>query len=108
MAYLVRISARALRDLEEIYESIHAESSNQAFAWFNALSEAIESLETNPNRGTSTPESKRHRQILHGTKPHVYRVIYEVNNRTHFVSVVHIRHGAMDSFASVDIKGAEA
>jgi plasmid stabilization system protein ParE len=107
MAYLVRISTRAFRDLEEIYESIHAESSTHAFAWFNALSEAIYSLEKNPNRGAETPESNVHRQILHGRKPHCYRIIYQVDERGKSVGVVHIRHGAMDAFAPADIQGAK-
>jgi len=98
MAYLVRISTRALRDLAEIYESIHAESSTQAFAWFNALSAAINGLDQHPKRGAVTPESTAHRQVLHGKKPHLYRVIYQVNEGDRSVGIVHIRHGARDAF----------
>ncbi len=107
MAYLVRISTRALRDLEEIYESIHAESSKQAFAWFNALSAALYSLDQHPNRGAVTPESTAHRQTFHGKKPHLYRVIDQVNERDQSVGIVHIRHGARDAFGMDETAGKE-
>jgi toxin ParE1/3/4 len=101
MAFPVRISARALRDLEQIYESVHADSSRRAFAWFNALSEAIYSLELSPDRGSVTPESKVHRQLLHGKKPHLYRIIYCVEKGV--VQIVHIRHGARDAFTPDEV-----
>lgn len=101
MAYPVRISNRALRDLEQIYESIQVDSSDHAFAWFNELSDAIYSLETHPKRGTVTPESKAHRQILHGKKPHLYRVIYVIEKDA--VHLVHIRHGARDAFTPDEV-----
>lgn len=96
---------RALRDLESIYHSIHADSSDTALAWFNRLSEAIYSLEDSPDRGPVTPESKTHRQILYGRKPHVYRIIYQVERRTNAVNIVHIRHGAMDKFRPGELTG---
>ena|SRR6266851_7723454 len=39
--YLVRLTERALRDMEAIYESIEADSSESAAAWFKKLSEAV-------------------------------------------------------------------
>jgi plasmid stabilization system protein ParE len=103
MAYLVRLPSRALRDPEAIYESIHAESSTLAFAWFNALSEAIYSLEKSPNRGAATPENESYRQIFHGR----YRIIYKVDERGKSVGIVHIRHGAMDAFEPAGREGDE-
>jgi toxin ParE1/3/4 len=75
MQYLVRLTDRALRDLEAIYEFIEANSSERAFAWFNGLAEAIYSLERFPERGTVIPEDKKLRDLLFGKKPSVYRII---------------------------------
>jgi plasmid stabilization system protein ParE len=96
MAYQVRLTPRALRDLERIYQHIEAEVSAQAFTWFNGLEAAITSLEQHPNRGPRTPEDKTLRHLLYGKKPHIYRIIYEVEGRTHTVNVLHIRHGARE------------
>jgi plasmid stabilization system protein ParE len=57
MKYLVRLTDRALRDMEAIYEFIEAGSSESAFVWFNALAEAVYSLERFPERGAVTPGS---------------------------------------------------
>jgi plasmid stabilization system protein ParE len=98
--YHVEVLPRARRDLRHIYAYIHAENSHQAHAWFNGLEAAIASLGQHPARGSLTPESGRLRQLLYGKRPHVYRVIYAIDQRRRVVSVVHIRHGARDSFAS--------
>ena len=94
MPYLVRLADRALRDMEAIYEFIHAESSETAFAWFNDLAREIHSLERFPERGAVTQESKKLRQLLFGKKPSTYRIIYALDKRKRLVSVLHIRHGA--------------
>ncbi len=96
--YRVRLARRAIRDLEHIYEYIHADSSSRAFAWFKDLENAVYSLRENPQRGTTTRERTELRQLLHGRKPHIYRIIYSIHEPTRAVNVVHIRHGAQDSF----------
>jgi toxin ParE1/3/4 len=99
VGYLVRLTDRALRDMQAIYERIQAESSDHAYAWFNGLADKIYSLAHHPDRGATTPESKRLRHLLHGTKPDIYRIIYVVDKRNHAVEVLHIRHGARAPFA---------
>ncbi len=94
MAFRVELTARAQRDLAAIYEYIHAGSTKQAFLWFNGLEDAILSLENRPERGRMTRENSRLRQLLYGTKPHTYRIIYSIQRRSQVVLVVHIRHGA--------------
>ncbi len=66
MPYLIRLTDRALRDLEAIYEFIEADSSESAFEWFNSLAEAIYSLEQFPERGAVIPEDKKLRHLLFG------------------------------------------
>jgi plasmid stabilization system protein ParE len=87
MEYLVRLTDRALRDMEAIYEFVEADTSEAAFAWFNELSEAISSLERYPER-------KKFRHLLFGKKQATYRIIYAVNKRDAVVNILHIRHGA--------------
>jgi toxin ParE1/3/4 len=94
MEYHVRLTDRALRDMQAIYERIQAESSGQANSWFNGLADAIYSLAHHPSRGATTPETKKLRHLLYGRKPHIYRIIYAIDRRGHSVDVVHIRHGA--------------
>ena len=94
MQYLVRLTDRALRDMEAIYEFIEADVSERAFAWFNDLAKSICSLERFPERGAVIRESKKLRHFLFGKKPSTYRIIYAVDKRSHVVNMLHIRHGA--------------
>jgi len=100
MAYHVELASRADRDLRDIYWHIHADDSPRAFAWFNGLEAMVYSLRKHPQRSAGTPESKRLRHLLYGAKPHVYRIIYAIDERNPKVSVLHIRHGARDAFGS--------
>jgi plasmid stabilization system protein ParE len=94
MAYLVNFSARAERDVASVYEEIDAEHSDAALQWYRGLKEAILSLSEHPKRCPKTPEDARLRHLLYGDLPHVYRVIYRVQERQKRVDVLHIRHGA--------------
>lgn len=94
MAYQVRLSRRAERDLDAIYDYIGAELSGAAHAWFDGLEAAILSLENYPTRGVRTRERIELRQILYGRKPHVYRIIFSINEACNCVLVIYVRHGA--------------
>ncbi len=100
MAYRVELTARAGRDLRHLYLRIHADDSAQAIAWFNRLQAIVYSLEKIPHQGATTPESKKLHHLHYGNKPHIYRVIYRVDERTKKVMVLHIRHGARDLFGA--------
>ena len=97
MEYLVRLTDRALRDMELIYQFIEAETSDKASAWFNELAEAIYSLEKLPQRGAVASENKKLRQLFFGMKPNVYRIIYAVDRQHSAVNVLHIRYGSRAS-----------
>jgi len=99
MEYLVSLSARARRDLAQIYEYINATDSHSAQNWYRGLRDAILGLEQQPNRWPVTHESGKFRHILYGNKPHIYRIIYRVLERQKRVEVIHIRHGARDHFS---------
>jgi len=96
MPYLVRLTDRALRDMEAIYEFIQADTSEAAFAWFDDLAERIHSLERSPQRGRvlSPTTAGRLREILFGKKSSTYRIIFVVDKSRRVVNVLHIRHAA--------------
>ena len=103
MVYRVEITTRASSDLIDIFWLIQAIDSPTALAWFDGLEEMIHSLEKQPRRGMVTVESSTFRQLLYGTKPRVYRIIYEIDETARIVHVLHIRHGARAAFEPHEI-----
>jgi toxin ParE1/3/4 len=91
MAYKVELTSRAQRDLALIYRRIEAETSAQAARWFDGMAKAILSLEAHPNRAPVAPEDRTARHLLYGKKPYVYRIIYEIEENTSTVYILHIR-----------------
>jgi len=103
MAYRVKITPRAQRDLVDLYHRIGARSSTPALNGYRGLRHAIRSLRHNPNRCPVTPENERFRHLLYGAKPHIYRVLYRVVERQKEVEILHIRHGARQEFETNDL-----
>ena len=104
MTYLVNVAVRAGRDLALLFDAINAEHSDAGVKWYRGLKEAILSLEELPNRCPETPETPRLRHLLYGHKPHVYRVIYRVSEKSKQVDVLHIRHGTRQRFKRSEAK----
>lgn len=104
MAFRVDLTERAARDLAHIYEAINAIESERARAWFNGLEQVIRGLADYPARGTRAAEDGALRQVLHGRKGNVYRIIYGIDERRRIVTVLHIRHGARDALAADDLE----
>jgi plasmid stabilization system protein ParE len=96
MAHAVHISARALREIDEAIEWLAARSHAAAVRWHEQLLEAVRSLETNPERWELAPESECYpgelRQLLHGKRRGVYRILFEVRGET--VYILRVRHSA--------------
>jgi plasmid stabilization system protein ParE len=103
MAYLIDITDRAMRDLDSVFEVIHAGDSEAALKWYRELYEAILTLEKLPRRCPSTRENLQLRNLLYGHKPHVYRVIYRILEKQKQVEVLHVRHGARREFISSEL-----
>jgi plasmid stabilization system protein ParE len=96
MIFRVETTAQAERDGEEILAWLLSQDAGETGErWFRALEEAIDSLATFPKRCPLAPESTRFafevRQLLYGRRPHVYRILFTIENDT--VYVLHIRHG---------------
>jgi toxin ParE1/3/4 len=94
VAYLVKITSRAERDLALLYERINAGHSEAALKWYFELKKNVLSLEENPNRCPLISKKHGLRHLLFGKKPHIYRVIYRVLGKQRRVEVLHIRLGA--------------
>jgi toxin ParE1/3/4 len=103
MSYRVEMTQRASRDLEYLYQYIHADSSAAAARWYNGLERAICTLEHFPRRCAVAPEAGKLgrplRHLLYGVRPHIYRVLYEIDEPQKIVPVVTIRHGAREEFS---------
>jgi plasmid stabilization system protein ParE len=104
MAYRIEIMARAERDLDGLFEAIHASDSAAALKWYREFYEAILALKSLPNRCPVTHENPQLRHLLYGNKPHIYRVIYRVLDGEKRVNVLHIRHGARRKFTAADLE----
>lgn len=94
MPYRVELSKRAVLDLESIFDFINAADSRAAAKWFNGLEEKVLSLSNLPHRGLSTDYDPELRYLLYCNKPHVYRVLYRIDESSRTVAIRHIRHGA--------------
>jgi len=92
----VIILPTAERDLEEVYAWLADRDAEAAIRWYNRLIGVILSLAIFPERCPLAPESPKFkneiRQILHGQKPHKYRILFNVT--IDGVRVLHVRHGA--------------
>jgi toxin ParE1/3/4 len=106
MAYLVSLSSRAERDLAQLYDDINASDSDAARRWYGGLKRSILSLEELPRRCAITPENRKFRHLLYGSKPHIYRVIYRIIESMKRVEILHIRHGARRKFKRSDLEGS--
>jgi toxin ParE1/3/4 len=98
MTYRVELAYRAVRDLEILYLEKNAAQSQAAARWYNGLEKAVYALETYPYRCPVAPEARKMerklRHSLYGKKPHVYRIIYQIDELRRTVWVLTIRHGA--------------
>lgn len=96
MAHSVRIAARAIWEIDETLEWLSERSVSAALRWHEQLLETIRSLEYNPERCGLAPESAWYpgelRQLLHGKRREVYRILFEV--RGDAVYILRVRHSA--------------
>jgi plasmid stabilization system protein ParE len=98
MAHQVRISAKALADVEEALAWLAERSPQAAVRWHAGLMEKVESLANNPEGCPLAVEAKmlgvELRELLFGKRRGVYRILFKVEGDV--VNVVHVRHRARD------------
>ena len=100
MAYRVEVTERATRDLDALYVEKNASVSPAAARWYKRLEEAVSALQSYPHRCPLAPEAgrsrRRLRHLLYGRKPHIYRVIYEIDEHKQLVTMLTIRYCARE------------
>lgn len=83
-------------ELEAAYLWIAERNPEAAAKWYNGVLDAFLTLETLPERCPLGPErdafDRDIRQLLHGTRRHAYRILFDVEGR--MVRILHVRHGA--------------
>jgi mRNA-degrading endonuclease RelE of RelBE toxin-antitoxin system len=86
----------------------NAAESQMASQWYQGLEEAVYALAIYPDRCPIAPEAgklrRELRHLLYGKKPHVYRVIYQVDERRQTVWVLTVRHGARWKLKATDVE----
>lgn len=89
IADAIEIAPRALAEIDETMEFLARRSPAMAERWYLRLRAAFESLQHHPDRHPLAPEDEWFdgtlRQLLHGKKPHIYRILFEIRARTVFV-----------------------
>jgi toxin ParE1/3/4 len=100
MAFAVEFARRAERDVNSLYDYIHAEHSTAARRWLVSLEKAIFTLGKFPQRCARARESRKStkplRQLLCGSKPNVYRILFEIDEARRIVWILTVRHAARD------------
>jgi plasmid stabilization system protein ParE len=95
MTFRVETTAAAEQEADAIDWLLSQHAGDTGIRWFLALQDAIASLGEFPERCPLAPESAvfpfEVRHLLYGNTPHVYRILFTIENGT--VYVLHIRHG---------------
>ena|SRR5260370_28651466 len=98
MEYAVALADSAKADADLLYARIVAAAPLRGPLWFEELLQSIQSLSGMPRRCPLAREAlkaRRHiRCLLFGKGRHIYRVLYEIDERNKTVTVLHIRHSA--------------
>lgn len=98
MEYRVILTDTAIADVEEIFGVVVREAPVRGHDWANQLLKALDSLGTFPNRYAFARESQTSgrpiRCMLFGKGHGVYRSLYEVDEETKKVWILHVRHGS--------------
>ena len=104
MSWNVVLARKAAREIEEQYDWLARRSPAAADRWRNSLLEAINTLADNPERCPEAPEAEWHeglRQLLHGKRRRVHRILFEIREET--VIVLRVRHSAQDFLGPEEI-----
>jgi plasmid stabilization system protein ParE len=106
MARIVLLRPGALADIREIARHISQRvSQTSADRWLARVRAAIGQLATDADRFPQADEAADLnidlREMLHGRRPHVYRVLFTIDGDT--VHVLRVRHAAQDRLAEGDV-----
>jgi plasmid stabilization system protein ParE len=96
MAFRVEQTEQAERDILNILDWLIAEQAGKTgLRWFEGLAHAVASHSETPQRCPLAPENSsvsfEMRQLLYGRRPHLYRILFAIENDV--VYVLRVRHG---------------
>jgi plasmid stabilization system protein ParE len=99
MPHTVSIAPRALREIDQAITWLAERPPAAATRWHSQILEAVRSLQNNPERCPLAPENDWYsggelRQLLHGKRRSVYRILFEISGNT--VNILRVRHSAQD------------
>lgn len=106
MTHQLQILRRALRDIDEKFESLRRHIGRRsASLWRDRLDASLCDLEHHPEVWPLADEAVdlgiELRQVLFGKRRHVYRVLYTFDGTT--IHVHRVRHAAQDRLSPEDI-----
>jgi plasmid stabilization system protein ParE len=92
--YRVRITPRALADLEAIFEHISVDTSQNARELISTLMDAIDSLDTFPHLYAAPRTELPVGGQIRSMPMRRFLVRYQVDDVNKVVHILHVRHGA--------------
>ena len=105
MTFRVKITRLAAHEVKKTHSWLAKRMPKSAERWRTALLRAIESLATQPDRCPEAPEAEWYgpqlRQLLHGRRPHVYRILVEIRGKE--VVILRVRHSRQELLATDDM-----
>jgi len=115
MAYRVKLTAVAERDLYATFSYIPQNSPLHAERWLEGIGEAISSLAEMPMRCGLIPEASEIRadirHLLYGRRPGMYRILFDIQEESEEgprIRILRIQHGARTRFSGEDLAEAYA
>ena len=98
MVYRVVLADSARADAYALYDRVVSAAPHRGPLWFEELIDSLYSLDRLPLRCPLARESEAARReircLLFGKRRNIYRILYEVDESSKTVWVLHIRHGA--------------
>ncbi len=106
MDFVLKLTARALADLDEIYRSVQSNAPLTAPYWHARLLKTIESLTRMPQRCSLAEESDdlglELRELQFGKRRGAFRILFTISGQT--VDVVHVRRASRSRIQPDDLK----
>jgi plasmid stabilization system protein ParE len=92
--YRVNITYQASADIESIFEYIRRDSPQNASLVIARVLAAIDDLERMPARFHIAGRSRKRGSVIHARVVRPFIIYYRIDELTHTVFVVEVRHGA--------------
>lgn len=96
--YRVVFADTALDDLRETVVWISQHSRRNAQLWLQRVRAKASTLDHNPQRCPIAPDDDAFRgtvrQMLYGRRPNVYRILYDIRERSRTVRILRVMHAA--------------